>query len=822
MVNDAPMEHWPPSSLSHRKRAYNEISQENDPVDSLNTTPQKRLKSLNTFEAQSVKESGVSEVPDDLKGSAPKSPEDREQDALSGSSHPVKESGTATSMNWNGGTRAKIRVSLGGSLRNASAQEVGKQENAESQSKIRSREIKKAGRRLDALKERLSTTENVNSKIRRIQKRIYEAEVDYNYCFYYPAGRDYQSLFQGQEEVSEIEDEDETGGKRKGRLHESKPPLWRMVERCMKTGKLEELKSGNVDENYFAANLTPLVPQNDLEPTTLPQEVTQQDLTGFETKSHLGTLQILASGKKLAKVGPATSQSHASDICKAIENASIPAENRIFTLKVPPELQNRSEVHESVLRRNPEPDSDHIAFPKQRSNHAPWSDPSPNPRQDRDSESDGGVLINLQTSEQESGEVSDTESKTPTHLGEDRIMANVSSDRDTGEHNEEEEGDAMMDYARSDAVAKDLKGSERKTDCTSTQNSQPLTLARLNPEDLKAQFRYFHTTKRSTDVDRNTSVRCLVCAQESHMADECMKLTCMVCGSYGDHFSPGCPQKKKCRKCRALDHVEWDCPYKLKNLARQEIICDLCQQNGHYEGDCELLWRTSGRPWESELMNKPVRLNCYECGKKGHLGNDCPTRRPGKASGTSTWSLHSNGQFTIKSQGEVTIKGRAQQQNPIVISDSDDDQDNFYRPRIPEPARKGQIRIMTGANQNPRPRQHDTYTPGGQSFRNNANTSSRGGGYWDSPRDNDYKNDPRRDGFKPRDQRSLSPRRSEPFPGRGNRNIYELPQRPEEPPIFRGGLIQGRARDRRGGGHRHIHHHPMPSAAQKAWSKHRA
>ena len=817
MRASVPMKSEPPDGLSSQKRAHDALDQDNDQVDSPNTTPQKRLKVSNNSQPDPIKDSAMGEGHDDLKASTPKSAEDREQNAVSGSPHPVKESGAAPSMNWNVGTKAKIRTSLGGISRKASVQEAGKQEKAKPQSKTQSREIRKTRRRLDVLTEKLSTIEHVNSKFRKIQKRIYEAEVDCNYCLFYPINREYQSLFpQGKDEASELEDEDENSGKGRGRYRGLKPPLWRLVERCMKVGILEDLKSGNVDNNSLTDDVGPSVPQTDSEPTIPPQKATQQDLIGSETATHVGMVKVFASGKMIATVDSTTSQTRASDIYKAIEKANVsPVENRVFTVKISPEPQNEAEG------QNPELHLDPATFHVQETRYVQESDDRPDSGQDQDSESDDGVLINLQTSEQESGEISETNSKAPSNHEENDMMVDDSCDRNDGDGKEEDHGDAMMDYSRSDAVAKDLRGTAPRPHSTITQRNQPLTLAQLNSEDLKAQLRYFHTTKRPIEVDRNTLVRCLVCAQENHMADVCVKLTCTICGSYGDHFSLDCPRKKRCRKCRALGHVERDCPYKLKHLAPEEIICDLCQQSGHYEGDCELLWRTSGRPWESELMNKLIRLSCYECGKIGHLGNDCPSRRPGKASGTSTWSLHYNGQFTIKSKGEVTIKGRAQQQNPIVISDSDDDQDNFYRPRVHQPARKGQIRIMTGANQNPHPRQHDTYTPGGQSFRNNTKTNSRGGGYWDSPRDNDYRNDQRQDGFRFRDQRSLSPRRSEPFPGRGNRNSYELPQRPEDRPALGSGGNQGRARDRRGGGHRHVHHHPMPSAAQKAWSKHR-
>ena len=280
-----------------------------------------------------------------------------------------------------------------------------------------------------------------------------------------------------------------------------------------------------------------------------------------------------------------------------------------------------------------------------------------------------------------------------------------SNDSDEDSEGQSEDDDAMVQYSNSVQVAADDAEQNKKTIAVpssqrASQNAR--TLADLSSHDLNAQLRYFHVTKAPEQIDKNTPVRCLVCAEEGHMAELCEFLTCSACGTLNQHTTQACPNNAKCGKCREQGHDEDRCPYKLKRMSRHEIICDLCQRNGHLEEDCELIWRTSGRPWESDLAHAHMRLSCYECGHSGHLGNECPSRRPNKPMGTSTWDSGMS-QMPIRSTREIKIKGKASQQHPITIDDSEDDRANFYRPRIsvPEPVRKGQIRIVTGRHESP-------------------------------------------------------------------------------------------------------------------------
>ena len=191
-------------------------------------------------------------------------------------------------------------------------------------------------------------------------------------------------------------------------------------------------------------------------------------------------------------------------------------------------------------------------------------------------------------------------------------------------------------------------------DLVSATSKRARTLAELSPEDLNAQIRYFHIPKRADEVSRSSLVRCLTCGAKGHMAPDCEMLDCTTCGAFNDHITADCPLNVKCPKCRVPGHTEETCSSKLK-LLREDITCDLCNCRGHVEEDCELFWRTSGAPWNFNLPLGQIRVSCHECGLTGHLGNECPSRRPRKPMGSSSWSIHQTGP-TPTSYGSAELK----------------------------------------------------------------------------------------------------------------------------------------------------------------------
>ena len=453
---------------------------------------------------------------------------------------------------------------------------------------------------------------------------------------------------------------------------------------------------------------------------------------------------------------------------------------------------------------------------------------------DESSGDDRGVILNLDSDEHESGEISEGVALNSS-ASVNMVLGGASGDgqeEDPDPYKDEAEDDggtdAMMNYSDSNSINDPLRN---RNGSVSVLNEKrlPRTLADLSPADLQLQLQYFYTTIDPQMVNGNNLVRCLVCVKEGHTSDECKSLTCLTCHAHKDHFTQNCPTTRKCQKCRERGHDRQSCPYKLGRMSVDETECDLCQQHGHIEDDCELLWRTSGRPWESKTSRLKVHLGCYECGKSGHLGNDCPTRHPRKPMGTSSWAIWSGEVRSVtgsRSNGGITIKGRAQQPKAAQVDSSEDEQANFYRSKVPPPARMGQIRVA-----------NDSFGRYQGSSSTSINAPPRGGRY-DDRRADQYRDTRDSYGHYRGDNRRRSRSPQPPAPIRmgnikfrdGNHggydgnydedyDSYKPPLPTEPPPLTRAERRKGRRRGGAAGGEET--YRPMPSAAQNAWKKHR-
>ena len=575
------------------------------------------------------------------------------------------------------------------------------------------------------------------SAYKSAKEELHNAEVDYNYCLYFPTDEEFHPP-----PVSAARND--TPKESDGR--ERTVRLWDMIEKCMKEGTLQDLKKEGemgVSSHYGWGQKSASEWYKGLEPTR-----GQSDReTGYYAKPQDGG-------------GP-------NEAGKGDSSAAVSA--------------------------NVKP------TPTEEGNHRNIEQESPVM-----SQGDDDLYVS------DSGAASNSD--------------NESNDSDMDSEGQSEDSDAMVQYSNSEQLAADEVERYKQTFAVPAIHRARI-LADLSSHDLNAQLRYFHITKAREEVDINTPVRCLVCAKEGHMAGLCEFLSCSMCGAFNQHMTQACPENAKCGKCREQGHDEGHCPYKLKRMPRHEIICDLCQRNGHIEEDCELIWRTSGRPWEFNLAHANVRLSCYECGRSGHLGNDCPSRRPHKSMGTSTWD-GSMGLVSIKSTREIKIKGKATQQDPIDLDDSDDDRANFFGPKVsvPKPVRKGQIQIVTGRRESPvhQPTRidkqvyadysHGSFTPVNEYYRNDGprppyeQYRDGGRGNWRAGNEPDFATghkDLRHNNYTPTERRSRSP----PYRDHGG---------------YTGGSswLPPRTADRRPSADANVYR-PMPSAAQNAWTRRR-
>ena len=570
------------------------------------------------------------------------------------------------------------------------------------------------------------------------QKEVHKAQVDYNYCLYYPVDKEWRP-------PPSSDKRDMSKAKLLTKPKQWRAALWRLIEKSMKSGRLEQVKDGS------------------LIATEIPLDISDS----VESTSH--------------------------EVNKQVDD-------------------DDNELHPTKASQSPDPSLGSL---------------SKSPEQ---------MVINMSNGTMNemagNGKYSPADEKAgTTHLN----CIDLSSPPEEGEIDDDasssEYYDAMMDYSSSAGFKKEPTGPQQLDGPINVQWKGP-ALRDLDPEALNKQLRYFHVGTLSENVDLGLPVKCLACGGAGHDSESCEALTCRSCGAYNKHVKVRCPTKSKCSKCRENGHNELLCPYKLKQISLDEITCDLCQLVGHVEEDCEMMWRTSGPPWVSEIYsNIHIQLSCYECGNQGHLGNDCPTRRPGKGFGSSTWSMARKFDVPLRSEqhhiqessrpkrrpggkkgAEMKIRGRAQNQPPPYPPEALPDRNSFLHPkRLPAPARKGKIQINAGTSQRlseaPRPfsstpihRPFEDYGSAQQDHRNmNDQTYVREADFarynHGNPIYNGDYNSPRR--------RSRSPSRDA-----HKRDYRDDRYQPGPPSAQRGYRNQNLYR-------------PMPSAAQNAYSRRR-
>lgn len=146
-----------------------------------------------------------------------------------------------------------------------------------------------------------------------------------------------------------------------------------------------------------------------------------------------------------------------------------------------------------------------------------------------------------------------------------------------------------------------------------------------NPEGLRAlrgQGRYFGIAG-DEDGAKEAEPKCNNCSQRGHFKRDCPHVICTYCGSMDDHYSQHCSKAIKCSNCNEGGHYRSQCPQKWKR-----VFCTLCNSKKHSRDRCPSIWRVYLLKDDAKSKALPMhRLYCYNCGRKGHFGDDCSERR---------------------------------------------------------------------------------------------------------------------------------------------------------------------------------------------------
>jgi hypothetical protein len=157
-------------------------------------------------------------------------------------------------------------------------------------------------------------------------------------------------------------------------------------------------------------------------------------------------------------------------------------------------------------------------------------------------------------------------------------------------------------------------------------------LGDLSSDEFEKQIKYTLFHLRRDQIDLNRPAICTTCLQEGHQETRCPESICIHCGVNDEHPSRVCPKYRRCLKCRERGHDVDTCTSKLKNTT---VPCDYCGSGEHLEDTC--LYRYFPRQSRTPAADLKLWISCCICASKTHLVGDCPDRRPSRQA--TAWSL---------------------------------------------------------------------------------------------------------------------------------------------------------------------------------------
>lgn len=154
--------------------------------------------------------------------------------------------------------------------------------------------------------------------------------------------------------------------------------------------------------------------------------------------------------------------------------------------------------------------------------------------------------------------------------------------------------------------------------------------------------------KNSRDEKRyyqkDVSTKCFRCGQVGHMAAECPNPAkanvCPLCARANEHDMRACPLNRICFNCGIPGHINRECPVPRGSQPPRQI-CSICCGSGHSRFQCQRFGNTAGLQEAAvcgvdgcnktgHYMCQELKwffglegIYCYNCGGKGHVGNQC-------------------------------------------------------------------------------------------------------------------------------------------------------------------------------------------------------
>lgn len=197
-----------------------------------------------------------------------------------------------------------------------------------------------------------------------------------------------------------------------------------------------------------------------------------------------------------------------------------------------------------------------------------------------------------------------------------------------------------------------------------------------DPEKLRTirgQGRYFGL-EDSADAIVEPLPKCNNCSQRGHLKKNCPHVICSYCGMMDDHYSTHCPKTMRCSHCNESGHYRQHCPMKWKR-----IYCTLCNSSKHSRDRCPSIWRSYCLEESKKRRILPIHLIfCYNCGGKGHFGDDCLEQRSSRVPNDDGSAFAGN---NLPSSVRRDYMRSLNEYHDRKDRDNDDSYYDFYEPR---------------------------------------------------------------------------------------------------------------------------------------------